>query len=228
MGNAIIDPLKSAASLEAFLIFGQHDEIVEKRINCKLVNATIPSEEQFPDYGRKLTGTFANLNFDTSNRNYYRENAKYHQEIWRMRGFKIGIKNSGEIPARDVKVIFEIAKDSEVSVVSKTKVPEKPRRDSLSSAFMPHKHGKISDVFVKNITDNGWRITCLLGKIQPKDMVITEEYFCLSATKSSVLQINGQIFSDDLPEPKNEILEVGFEVEDRVFTVDDFLKNEKF
>lgn len=95
--------------------------------------------------------------------------------------------------------------------------------------FIPHRHNainKVHDVLVKN-TPHGWRITSHLGKIQPKDMAITKDYFCLGAVTSKSIQINVQVFSDDLPEPKQETLEVRFDVEDRVYSVSDFLPKKK-
>ena len=224
IGNVNVGSQNYVATLEGYLVFGHHDETIEKRVNCKLVNATLPEDDQFPDYSQQLTGVFARYNLDTSNRNYYREKAKYHQEILRIRGFKIGIRNSGSIPARDVKVIFEIASNNGVFVLSSDKIPKKPKSDSLSSAFMRSASHGIPDIDIKKVPA-GWRITCQLGKIQPKDTVITKDYFCVGSCTSNLVQIRGQIFSDDLPEPKKEILEIEMEVEDRVFTVNDFIQN---
>jgi hypothetical protein len=82
---------------------------------------------------------------------------------------------------------------------------------------------KVPAISVKS-TSKGWRVTFNLGKIQPQDMINTVDYFYLGSLTSKSVQIFAQIFSDDLPEPKKEMLEIRFEVEDRVYSVDEIVK----
>jgi len=229
MGAEINGTYRDTLSLEAFLISGQHDEIVEKRIDCKLINAKIPDDEHFPDYGVAYMNGGPDVRFAvpdfTSNRDYYRERAKYLQAHWRVHAFKLGVKNSGAVPARDVKVIFDIADEERPSIACELDdLPSKPHSNYLP--LLNKAFGKVPDVSVKRMT-YGWRITCHLGKIQPKDMATTQDYFYLGAVTSKSIRIDAQVFSDDLPEPKQETLEVGFEVEDRVYSVSDFLPKEE-
>jgi len=222
MGGETKDVYRDTPVLEAFLISGQHDENLEKRVKCKLINAKIP--EQFPDYdnneyidicGRRVQTTFK-IN---SNRDYYREKAKYFQEFGRVHAFKLGIKNSGVIVARDVKVIFDI---EDAIACKRDCLPSMPRSDN--DLFSPLHNSSINraDVLIQS-TLRGYRITCHLGKIQPKDTSITRDYFYLGTCISKSVQIGLQVFSDDLPEPKQETLVVDFEVEDRIYSVDDLI-----
>lgn len=222
MGNAIVEAQNHSASLDAFLVSGVHNEVVVKRVTAKLTNAIVPTN--LPDYGiSNLRNMPVSLSIDLANRDYYREKAKYIRDISRMRGFGIGIRNSGTIPAKDVKVVFEIQKSSSLKIVHESRVPEKPQQDNFSKA-LPSFMGKESpDIFIKEMPQ-AWKITCHLGKIQPKDFKVTKNYFFISAGESGILEMKGEIFSDDLPEPQNVILEVGIEMEDRQFTVDDLLE----
>ena len=58
-------------------------------------------------------------------------------------------------------------------------------------------------------------------------MAITTHFFYLSVFKSRSIQISTQVFSDDLPEPKGEMLEIKFEVEDRYYLVDEVVNEAK-
>lgn len=178
MGVDINNTSRDTPALDAYLIFGEHDEIAEKLIKCKLINASIPDDEQFPDYGVKYPTTEFSLKIAMpdlyNNKDYYREEAKYRQARYRVRAFKLGIKNTGTVPARDVKVIFDIANEENTSIACKLDdLPSKPQHGTL---IIPRLHNAISgsspDVSVKK-TLHGWRITCHLGKIQPKDIAIT-------------------------------------------------------
>lgn len=227
MGGEIKSTYRSFPSLEAFLVSGKHDDIVEKRIARKLINAKIPDDEQFPDYSiKRIDGS---VNLSVGNWDYYREKARYFQAYSRVRAFKLGIRNLGEVPARDVKIVFDIANEDKMSIVCKRDdLPDKPLK-SKNFDGLPFKHNAINKtpyVAVKT-TLQGWRVTCHLGKIQPKDMVVTNDYFCLGAVISKSIMINAQIFSDDLPEPKQEMFMIDFEVEERIYSVDDFLPKEK-
>jgi hypothetical protein len=69
-------------------------------------------DNDFPVYGRfnPIAGTTMKVLIPDYNTNhdYYREWAKYLQASSRVDRFKISVKNSGSIAARDVKVIFDI------------------------------------------------------------------------------------------------------------------------
>ena len=226
MGAEINGTYREEPSLDVFLISGKNDEIVEKRIVYKLINAKIPDDAQFPDYV-KYANVGPNLMIEmptvSSNRDYYRDKAKFVQACQRVRSFKLGLKNFGTVPARDVKVVFDIINEEKTSIACKLDaLPSNPLTDNFFSPHLYNTVHKVPDVSVKR-TSNGWHITCHLGKVQPKDMVITRDSFCIGALKSKSIQINAQVFSDDLPEPKQETLEVCFEVEDRAYSVSDFL-----
>lgn len=231
MGTEANDAYQDAPSLDAFLITGKHDEIVEKNITCKLINADIPDDEEFPEYGVNYISIGPSLktsipNFSV-NRNYYKDKAKYLKAYLRVRAFKLGIKNNGTVPARDVKVIFNILNEENTfTVCMLDDLPDKPSNSALSFPHIQNVHGTVPDVAVKNMLQ-GWRVTCHLGKIQPKDMAITKDGFCLGSNTSKLLQIAAQVFSDDLPEPMQELFEVVFDVEDREYSVGDFLPKEE-
>jgi hypothetical protein len=126
--------------------------------------------------------------------------------------------------AKDVKVICEITHEEQtIEAYDISRLPKKPSTYKFDLPFMSSTQ---KDVAIKDIPQ-GWRITCYLGKIHPKDMAITTYYFYLSAFKSKSIQILIKVFSDDLPEPKEEMLEIKFEVEDRYYSVDEIVNEAK-
>ena len=227
------DNLRGIPSLDVFLVSGKHDEIVEKQINCKLINAQIPMDNDFPVYGRfnPIAGTTMKVLIPDYNTNhdYYREWAKYLQASSRVDRFKISVKNSGSIAARDVKVIFDIVNGEKILIVREMyEPPHEPFTTQLAKGIfyremLDKRRNKVPDISVKS-TSKGWRVTFNLGKIQPQDIINTVDYFYFGSLTSKSVQIFTQIFSDDLPEPKKEMLEIRFEVEDRVYLVDEIVK----
>ena len=66
MGKEDIGSHNEIPSLDVFLVSGQHDEIVEKQMECTLINARLSDDERIPDYGVR------NLEINTgTNHNYY-------------------------------------------------------------------------------------------------------------------------------------------------------------
>jgi hypothetical protein len=224
MGNEIKNSQQEYPSLDTFLIDGEHGEVIQKHIDCKVINATIPEDEEFPDYGVMDYLGYKVSTIMLSNTDYYRDYAKFIQSNFRVHQFRFGVKNHGAIVARDVKVVFDVSNEQKTSIACKTdNLPSRPSTDRHSFLLRNTTTPKPNDITV-SATNNGWRVTCYLGKIQPKDIAITKNYFCLGSLVSKSIKIDIQVFSDDLPEPKKETLEVDFEVENRNYTVMDFTK----
>ena len=66
-----------------------------------------------------------------------------------------------------------------------------------------------------------------MGKIRPKDTSITTECFYVGASVSKLIRINSLIFSEDLPIPTQRTLELDYKVEQRIFSVKDFVPPEE-
>jgi hypothetical protein len=147
---------------------------------------------------------------------------KYYFKKLRVATLKIGVENLSSIPAKDVKVILEIKKQEKtIEIYDFYKFPNKPKTRIFDiSLSRPSKE----DIVIKEIPQ-GWKIDCFLGKIQPKDLVITINSFYISSFSSNTIQISAQIFSDDLPEPKQEVLDIDFKTEDRLYSINDLLLN---
>jgi len=197
-----------------------------------LINAQIPMDADFRDYGRynQIAGTNMQVlvpDYNTK-RDYYREWAKYRQASSRVARFKISVKNSGSITARDVKVVFDIEDEEKILIVREMyEPPHEPFTTEVAQGtfyreMVNKRKNKDPDISVKS-TSKGWRVTFYLGKIQPQDMINTVDYFYFGSLTSKSVQVFAQIFSDDLPEPKKEMLEIRFEVEDRVYSVDEIV-----
>lgn len=224
MGSEINRHIESMASLEAFLVYGEHEEFVEKKCHCTLTNFKVPKAKDIPDYGIKKT-RLSDYTFEVpdmlNNKDFYRERVEYWRKNSIVHAFKIGIKNTGRIPIRDVKVVFNILNENNSIIVCKVSdLPKQPTRSSLLIRNLHEILSTKNDVSVKSSQD-GWRVICELGKIQPKDMVSTMGDFYLGSTETKLIKIEAQIFSDDLAEPKNETFEVFFNVDQKTLTISD-------
>ena len=69
-----------------------------------------------------------------TNWNYYRDKAKYEQTRLRTFGYRLGIKNSGAIAAKDVKVILELTNDGEVYACLFHNLPKIPKQYPIFNA----------------------------------------------------------------------------------------------
>ena len=68
-----------------------------------------------------------------------------------------------------------------------------------------------------------WEISVDFGDIRPRETVFTHSNLWLAATVSSVVELRGDLFADNLPEPIQCSLEVRFRVEQRRMERDDAL-----
>ena len=68
-----------------------------------------------------------------------------------------------------------------------------------------------------------WEISVDFGDIRPRETVFTHSPIWLAATVSSVVELRGDLFADNLPEPIQCSLEVRFRVEQRRMERDDAL-----
>ena len=70
---------------------------------------------------------------------------------------------------------------------------------------------------------NRWEISVDFGDIRPQETVFTDSPIWLAAAASSVVELRGGLFADNLPEPIQCSLEVRFRVEQRRMERDDAL-----
>ena len=217
--------------LDAFLVYGKHDEFQEQHIKLQTFNATLPDDKDIPDYGSRsqsIGGIYTIPSFDIhTNYDFYRERAKYYAAIAKVKGFKICVRNSGNLPARDVKVVLEINGSSdELIVCTKGKLPAEPdsnRNFVPSKLFAPNMP---PDIMVKQ-TISGWEVTCTLGKIQPQDLVFTSDQIYIGAENSQAIKMNVKIYCDDLPTPKSELFEIILDVVQRNISVEQLVPSKE-
>jgi hypothetical protein len=220
------ESLPANVRLAGFLIGGKDEEVVDKRLAYKALNASIPAPSSIPDYSsRKDTGPFSLLRTlePAENSEYYRELAKYRQRIWKTKGFKFGVKNSGDTTGRDVKILIDIQDEAHGLIVcDKTALPKKPEP---SYSLLPHIrtiHDPVDDIDVLS-TPSGYRVIVSIGKVQPKAFIVSTDALYVSASQSCVVKMAAKIFSDDLPEPAIEEFEIEFEATQRAFDVNELL-----
>lgn len=227
MGIDISAVKMQEAKLEAFLVMGKHGEIVEKNIAIQTINITFPNLKQIPDYPLRGSSPFLytvppNI---LGNSDFFRKKAKYLAAHSRVKSFSVCIKNSGELPARDVKIVLTVNNENESTIIhGANKLPDYPDRDININSHLFNRVANIPDIIFDQ-TINGWRITCNLGKIQPQETVTTKSKIYIGAISSKAISISGEIYSDDLPKPKNEIFQVNVETKENSYSIDQITRS---
>lgn len=216
--------------LEAFFVHGKYDEIQEVNVKIQTINYTFPDGSNIPDYGssHQSVGTFQiarSLSLYV-NHDFYRDHAKYISAFGKMKGFRVGVKNIGQKVAQDVRIIIEIeCNNSELTICRKNKLPDLPSkdRDFIGISNLVGRAHTTSDIEVQK-TALGWKITSLLGKVQPQEFKATVDRLFVGVEESRIINFDVKIFSDDLPAPKATSFEIDFDVLKKNVTVDQLLR----
>lgn len=221
MGSSDNGEIKKSPKLKAFIVSGEHDEIQLDSIIQSVLLVKIPGKDEFPTYGEPdYPPQFRHLAITSTllggkNKGYYYEFAEYVRQIHSFFALKIGVKNEGNLVARDVRAVVDFQGLPEGSVVfHERRIPERPKPET----DVPYLHNfnnapAIYDLSIKTIPE-GYRANFDLGKLQSKDSLVCSEYLCLKITDSCQISASVTIYSDDLeiPEKLNLIINVSAEV----------------
>lgn len=220
-----------APKLSAYFVAGKHDEIVEKNITVHVIDARIPEKAEFPQYAFKYDLESAEIRIASvavpKNPDFYYKYAKYLQEISRVRGLKLAVRNEGNAVARDVKVVITIKEPLEnLIVLHEDDLPDKPSPDLLAVHPRLLRVPNVNpDIFIKTMPTS-FVITCELAKIQAMDSVMSGDTLCIGAYRSRSVECSVEIFSDDLEAPINDTMHLDISVAEKPFDVSDFVESE--
>ena len=118
----------------------------------------------------------------------------------------------GSIPAWDVPMAREYLDP----------LPQREYDPVLATSDLMLPTGNEVEPQVQRVRDR-WEISVDFGDIRPRETVFTHSPIWLAAAVSSVVELRGDLFADNLPEPIQCSLEVRFRVEQRRMERDDAL-----
>lgn len=215
--------------LELSLFSRRTGEMLGTQIELKTQLLNIPPNSAIPDYSEgnpmlafgSLIGT---------NVHYYRELANFTRMVRFVRPVSVALKNSSDVTAHDVRLVFEVADPEHRHLFLETAdLPEVPRQkyDPLRLAIsrVPHR----SDIDIERIGGK-WCVTGSFGKIQPQETVKLVSDLYVGSKESGELGVEAQVFADNISKPQPIRLCFRFEVEERTVNIPEIeqMEQERF
>ncbi|MGK0443155.1 MAG: hypothetical protein ACJA1U_000077 [Bermanella sp.] len=229
MGSSDTKEIKKSPKLNTFIVSGEHDE---KQLNCieqTIILAKIPKGNDFPKYGdHEYPHLMSSSFFNKNNSKYYSEFSEYFRQMNSFFALRIGIKNDGNLVARDVKAYIDFQGLPKGSLIFHERdTPERPNTVSEISILRSLDYSNnLNRNYVLEIKEipNGYRAIFNFGKLQPKDTKICLEHLCLKITDSCQPSVNVTIFSDDLESPDKSILKINVCTEEKEFSINQIMQ----
>jgi hypothetical protein len=212
------------ASIERDDFLGTHNSWAAEY--CKM-----PPLDSIPDFTsnrQRLTTNLWALKFDPMyriNEDFFRELANYVFATRLFRPVRLVVKNVGKVAARSVRAELTIPTNAGVMIKDSLDHPEPPkyRADPYNSAAVknirPAFRRSPGEVDIDENNDR-FRIAIDCGDLQP-GRPLWSEVFYLGNLASGDLSLAGQVFAENLPEPKDFALTVSVNILVTHFTVSD-------
>ncbi len=231
MGSSDNGEVKKLPKLKAFIVDGEHDEIQLDSINQSVILAKIPEKNKFPKYGEPdYHPQFRHLAITSSllggkNTNYYSEFSEYIRQIQSCFAIKIGVKNDGNLVARDVRAVVDFQGLPEGSVVfHERQIPVRPKAETdFAHLLNLNRVPAIYDLSIKTIPE-GYRANFDFGKLQSKDYRVCSEHLCLKILHSCQISASVTIYSDDLEIPEKLSLIINVNTEEKKYSVNEIIE----
>ena len=158
-----------------------------------------------------------------ANDNYSQELIEYcfQQALYVPLG--LALTNESRSAARRVRFVGSIpASDVDMAREYLDPLPQREYDTVFSPPHLMLPNGDEVEPQVQRFRDR-WEISVDFGDIRPRETVFTHSPIWLAAADSSVVELRGDLFADNLPEPIQCSLEVRFRVEQRRMERDDAL-----
>ena len=158
------------------------------------------------------------------NTTYFREFWDYYSFYHMMTPVGFVVRNISSCAAYDVRVEVEVSDTGGLALADCSSCPDLPQPYILYAAQRTQAHlSSVSrDVTVTRHGDD-WLIGAFVEKVQPKRAVWTEDQFYVGSTQARGLELTARVFADNLPEPQEVKLRIGFDTEMKPLTWKDFL-----
>jgi hypothetical protein len=157
------------------------------------------------------------------NEDYFRELANYEFIRRLLRPIRLVVKNIGQVAANSVRTELTIPANMDAHVFNPSDIPDAPeqRRDLMASIGSKSVLSAVRS-FPGEVTidRNGERIRIEIdcGNLQPGRRVWSNIFYIGRGTSGN-LSLNGQIFAENLPQPKDFNLTVSLKIVETKMTV---------
>ena len=227
-----VGPCHPVADLTVEFADHERDDSLGVLIEWDTEFCEMPSS--IPDLARKsqyipaLKFDLSSIEFDPMNclnSDFYRELA--HYEFFRrlFRPVNLVVRNVGTVAANNVRIEFAVSKHIRVSLVDSSDVPNPPKRkaDFVSQPFLkglrPAFLRKPGEVTIDENNER-FKVSIDCGDLQPGRSIKSDEFYLGKGEAGEVL-LDGQVFADNLPQPKGFILTICVTVNRTTMTIAD-------
>jgi len=99
-----------------------------------------------------------------------------------------------------VRVEIVFLKDDALVLLDETEFPDPPSKNTINFTASRLIQNPVSQVTVRSFSDR-WELIAEFGKIQPQAKNWSGDIFYVAATRPCEVDLNAQIFADNLPAP---------------------------
>jgi hypothetical protein len=158
------------------------------------------------------------------NRNFFRELATFEFIRRLFRPIRIVVRNVGQVAANHVRVELTASRSTLVGVLYASEIPARPKRNTshrstVMKGIRSASRRNPGQVHI-NKNDERFRVEIDCGDLQPGRRVWSDIVY-IGKGISGDLTLGGQIFADNLPQPKDCTLTVSVTVTKTAMTVDE-------
>lgn len=226
MGIADIQKLNYAdvslefADLQSAILLGKSITFESKVLNL--------TNQQIPDFVDNKSSIFPSINVGTSqpNKRYYRELVKYFDEKFLLNPVGFAVKNLGQVTVHNVRMLISLEQRENLQLLVADQFSERPKK--YFNFLTPQIPVDIPSINKSNLSletySQKWVLSVTFGNVQPKAMAWSDEAIYIGSRNEGGLELDTQIFADELSEPISTKLNINFETEEFIQELDDLAK----
>ena len=159
-----------------------------------------------------------------TNRSFFRDLAEYEFVHRLVKPVRLVLTNVGKIAANNVRIEILVPANLGIAITYSSEMPNRPqqRTSRLAHPFLGGIRPAVSrpgDVTIEKNPDR-FRVTIDCSHLQPGRQVWSDVFYVGKRTSGDVT-LAGQIFADNLPQPKEFALVASVSVTETALTVDD-------
>ncbi|MBE7508509.1 MAG: ATP-binding protein [Planctomycetia bacterium] len=210
----------------------ERDDSLGNKVAWDAEYCEMPSMTSIPDLAtqrQRITGLAIDLSaihFDPLHRindDYFRELANYEFATRLLRPIRVVVKNVGQIAANSVRIELTVPADIGAILIDPSDFPDPPKRhrnfpaDSVMKGIRPAFRRDPGEVEIDR-NDDRFRVAIDCGDLQPGRRAWSDTFY-VGKRESGELALNGQVFADNLPQPKDFALTIAVNVTQRSMSV---------
>jgi hypothetical protein len=192
----------------------KRDDSLGARISWDAEFCEMPSAKSIPDWKEARTRDAIHgieiVRFDPTNqlnKGYYRELSIYEFARRLLRRVRLVVRNTGLVAANSVRAELTVPTDAGILVLYPSEMPDLPRRrhrNFLESNALKHLRTARQAPGDVNIDKNDERVRIEIecGNLQPGRRVWSDVFY-IGVRAGGEMPLSGQVFAENLPQPKD-------------------------